>query len=128
MSERTPVLVDCDTGVDDAWPFCTCWHTTCVAGCVTTVFGNIRTTCAIKICAFWNSPGGPTSGGNWRRGPLVGEVTYLATHVHGADGLGDAGLPMEVRSQPSERDAAALIDDMTRQAMAASFASLLLAR
>ncbi len=118
MSERTPVLVDCDTGVDDAMAllYLLAHEDVSLVG-VTTVFGNnTARQCAINSLRVLELAGRtdiPVAIG--AEAPLVGEVTYLATHVHGADGLGDAGLPMEVRSQPSERDAAALIDDMTRR-------------
>ena len=118
MSKRTPVLVDCDTGVDDAMAllYLLAHEDVSLVG-VTTVFGNnTARQCAInslRVLELAGRPDIPVAVG--AEGPLVGEVTYLATHVHGADGLGDAGLPMEVQSQPSDMDAVALINEMTRR-------------
>ena len=61
---------------------------------VTTVFGNnTAAQCAVnslRVLELVGRTDVPVAIGAER--PLVGEVTYLATHVHGSDGLGDAGL------------------------------------
>jgi purine nucleosidase len=118
VNDRIPVLVDCDTGIDDAMAllFMLAQDRFEVVG-VTSVFGNnTAAQCAINSLRVLELVGRtdiPVAVG--AENPLVGEVTYLATHVHGSDGLGDAGLPAEVSAQPDSRDAVALIDDLSRE-------------
>ncbi len=115
---RTPVLVDCDTGIDDAMALLYLLaHPAVEVVGITTVFGNNRAhQCAINSLRVLELAGRtdiPVAVGTEQ--PLVGEVTYLATHVHGTDGLGDAGLPTTVTTQPVAQDAVALIDEMSRR-------------
>ncbi|HEY0248275.1 MAG TPA: nucleoside hydrolase [Gryllotalpicola sp.] len=118
MTGRTPVLVDCDTGVDDAMAllYLLGREDIDVVG-VTTVFGNnTAERCAhntLRVLELVGRPDIPVAIGAEK--PLVGEVTYLATHVHGADGLGDSGLPMEVSTPVSESSALELIDRLTAE-------------
>jgi purine nucleosidase len=118
VTDRIPVLVDCDTGIDDAMAllFMLAQDRFEVVG-VTSVFGNnTAAQCAINSLRVLELVGRtdiPVAVG--AENPLVGEVTYLATHVHGTDGLGDAGLPTEVAARPDSRDAVALIDDLSRE-------------
>src|SRR3954447_23441128 len=92
----TPVLVDCDPGVDDAIAllYLLASPEVEVVG-IASVFGNnTARTCALNAMRVLELAGRtdiPVAVG--ADAPLVGEVTYLATHVHGEDGLGDAGLP-----------------------------------
>jgi purine nucleosidase len=115
---KVPVLVDCDTGVDDAMAllYLLSHEEIDVVG-VTTVFGNnTARQCAINSLRVLELAGRtdvPVAVGSER--PLVGDVTYLATHVHGADGLGDTGLPVKISSNPSEKSAVELIDIITRR-------------
>jgi inosine-uridine nucleoside N-ribohydrolase len=115
---RTPVLVDCDTGIDDAMALLYLLaHDEVELVGVTTVFGNnTARQCAInslRVLELAGRPDVPVAAG--AESPLVGEATYLATHVHGTDGLGDAGLPTIVRTQPAAKTALELIDQMSRR-------------
>jgi len=117
-SRRTPVLVDCDTGIDDAMALLYLLaHEDVELVGITTVFGNNTAhQCAINSLRVLELAGRtdvPVAIGT--ENPLVGEVTYLATHVHGKDGLGDAGLPTEVKTQPVTKMAVELIDEMSRR-------------
>jgi purine nucleosidase len=118
VTDRTPVLVDCDTGIDDAMAllFMLAQDDYEVVG-ITSVFGNnTAAQCAINSLRVLELVGrGDIPVAVGAENPLVGEVTYLATHVHGSDGLGDAGLPTEVTAQPDARDAVQLIDDLSRE-------------
>ncbi|ARP71079.1 nucleoside hydrolase [Streptomyces pluripotens] len=99
-----PVIIDCDTGVDDALallfavrhPGLDLRAVTCVAG-NTDVDGVVRNTLTVLEQA--GAPDIPVGRGAER--PLL-EPARSARHVHGADGMGDLGLP------PPNRAAAAL--------------------
>ncbi len=97
MPPRIPVLVDCDTGVDDAIALLYLLSRPDfeVVG-ITSVFGNnTARTCALNTLRVLQLAGHgsiPVAVGSEK--PLVGEVEYLATHVHGSDGLGDTGIPV----------------------------------
>jgi purine nucleosidase len=115
---RVPVLVDCDTGVDDAMALLYLLaHPDIDLVGVTTVFGNnTAAQCAVNSLRVLELAGRsdiPVAIGAEK--PLRGEVTYLATHVHGSDGLGDAGLPVAVKTPPSRLTATELIDELTRR-------------
>jgi len=117
-ASRTPVLVDCDTGIDDAMALLYLLaHPDIELVGITTVFGNnTARQCAINSLRVLELAGRddiPVAIGT--ENPLVGEVTYLATHVHGKDGLGDAGLPTTIKRQPSTQTAVELIDAMSRR-------------
>lgn len=118
MSDRTPVLVDCDTGVDDAMALLYLFSRDDieVVG-ITTVFGNnTAAQCAhnsLRILELVGRTDVPVSVGAEK--PLVGELTYIATHIHGSDGLGDSGLPTEVSTPIDPRPAVELIDDLSKQ-------------
>ncbi|MCU1579104.1 MAG: hypothetical protein JWP19_1308 [Rhodoglobus sp.] len=118
MTQRTPVLVDCDTGIDDAMAllFLLASDGVEIVG-VTSVFGNnTAAQCAINSLRVLELAGRtdiPVAIGAEK--PLVGEVTYLATHVHGSDGLGDAGLPVDVAAQPSTKTAVEFIDELAER-------------
>ncbi len=117
-SVPTPVLVDCDTGVDDAMAllYLLAHPDVNVVG-ITTVFGNnTAAQCAtnsLRVLELVGRRDIPVACG--AEAPLVGEVTYLATHVHGSDGLGDAGLPVDVGTPLSPLSAVELIDDLSRR-------------
>ncbi|ARJ06913.1 nucleoside hydrolase [Cnuibacter physcomitrellae] len=116
MTQRTPVLVDCDTGVDDAMALLYLLRRDDIeiVG-ITTVFGNnTASRCAhntLRVLELVGRQDIPVAVGAEK--PLVGEVTYLATHVHGSDGLGDSGLPMEISTSPVEATAVELIDRLS---------------
>ncbi|HQZ35893.1 MAG TPA: nucleoside hydrolase [Ilumatobacteraceae bacterium] len=115
---RTTVLVDCDTGIDDAMALLyllACDHIEIVG--ITSVFGNnTAQRCAhntLRVLTLAGRTDIPVAVG--AEMPLVGEVTYLATHVHGTDGLGDAGLPDDVAVELCTSTAVELISAAARQ-------------
>jgi purine nucleosidase len=115
---KTPVLVDCDTGIDDAMALLYLLaHDDVELVGVTTVFGNnTARQCAInslRVLELVGRADVPVAVG--AEHPLVGEVTYLATHVHGSDGLGDAGLPLDVTARPVQETAVELIDRLSKE-------------
>ncbi|RPF34948.1 nucleoside hydrolase [Streptomyces sp. TLI_185] len=105
-----PVIIDCDTGVDDALallfavrhPGIDLRAVTCVAG-NTDVDGVVRNTLTVLEQA--GAPDIPVGRGAER--PLI-EPARSARHVHGSDGMGDLGLPAPART-PAEVDAVTLL-------------------
>ncbi|MFI2431405.1 nucleoside hydrolase [Streptomyces sp. NPDC018693] len=108
--QRTPVIMDCDTGVDDALallfavrhPALELRAVTCVAG-NTDVDGVVRNTLTVLEQA--GAPEIPVARGAER--PLL-EAPRVARHVHGEDGMADLGLPAPTR-RPAEVDAVTLL-------------------
>ncbi|MFI6437295.1 nucleoside hydrolase [Streptomyces sp. NPDC050759] len=94
-----PVIIDCDTGVDDALallfavrhPGIDLRAVTCVAG-NTDVDGVVRNTLTVLEQAGAGDI--PVARGAAR--PLI-EPVRVAHHVHGLDGMGDLGLPAPTR-------------------------------
>ncbi|MFG2465177.1 nucleoside hydrolase [Streptomyces canus] len=94
-----PVIIDCDTGVDDALallfavrhPGIDLRAVTCVAG-NTDVDGVVRNTLTVLEQAGARDI--PVARGAAR--PLI-EPVRTAQHVHGLDGMGDLGLPAPTR-------------------------------
>ncbi|MFE3033456.1 nucleoside hydrolase [Streptomyces canus] len=94
-----PVIIDCDTGVDDALallfavrhPGIDLRAVTCVAG-NTDVDGVVRNTLTVLEQAGAGDV--PVARGAAR--PLI-EPVRTAQHVHGLDGMGDLGLPEPTR-------------------------------
>ncbi|MFC8877375.1 nucleoside hydrolase [Streptomyces ardesiacus] len=105
-----PVIIDCDTGVDDALalllavrhPRLDLRAVTCVAG-NTDVAGVVRNT--LTVLELAGAPDVPVARGAER--PLI-EGVRTARHVHGADGMGDLGLPAPIRA-PADVDAVTLL-------------------
>ncbi|MBV7698240.1 nucleoside hydrolase [Streptomyces sp. TRM70350] len=105
-----PVIIDCDTGVDDALallfavrhPALDLRAVTCVAG-NTDVDGVVRNTLTVLEQAGAGDV--PVARGAAR--PLV-EAPRSARHVHGHDGMGDLGLPAPTRT-PVDVDAVTLL-------------------
>ncbi|GAA2445833.1 nucleoside hydrolase [Streptomyces glaucus] len=95
-----PVIIDCDTGIDDALallfavrhPGLDLRAITCVAG-NTDVDGVVRNTLTVLEQA--GAPDVPVARGAER--PLL-EPLRTARHVHGHDGMGDLGLPAPTRT------------------------------
>ncbi len=118
MTRPTPVLVDCDTGVDDAMAllYLLSRDDVEIVG-ITSVFGNnTAEQCArntLRVLELAGRSDIPVAIG--AENPLVGEVTYLATGVHGTDGLGDSGLTMEIATTPSAQSAVELIDRLSAE-------------
>ncbi|MFG2887489.1 nucleoside hydrolase [Streptomyces sp. NPDC048297] len=96
-----PVIIDCDTGVDDALallfavrhPGLDLRAVTCVAG-NTDVDGVVRNTLTVLEQAGAHDV--PVARGAER--PLI-EPARSARHVHGKDGMGDLGLPAPGRGR-----------------------------
>lgn len=114
----TPVLMDCDTGVDDAMALLYLLSRDDIeVVAVTTVFGNnTAAQCAhntLRVLDLAGRADIPVAVGAER--PLAGGVPYLATHVHGADGLGDSSLPDDVAARPVAATAVELIDRLSRE-------------
>jgi len=105
-----PVIIDCDTGVDDALallfavrhPGIDLRAVTCVAG-NTDVDGVVRNTLTVLEQAGAGDI--PVARGAAR--PLI-EPVRTAQHVHGLDGMGDLGLPAPTRV-PVDVDAVTLL-------------------
>ncbi|MEU3698680.1 nucleoside hydrolase [Streptomyces griseoviridis] len=105
-----PVIIDCDTGIDDALalllavrhPRLDLRAVTCVAG-NTDVDGVVRNT--LTVLEHAGAPGVPVARGAER--PLI-EAVRTARHVHGQDGMGDLGLPAPTRT-PVDLDAVSLL-------------------
>jgi pyrimidine-specific ribonucleoside hydrolase len=105
-----PVIIDCDTGVDDALallfavrhPALDLRAVTCAAG-NTDVDGVVRNTLTVLEQA--GAPPVPVARGAER--PLV-EPVRAPRHVHGEDGMGDLGLPAPART-PADVDAVTLL-------------------
>lgn len=106
-----PVIIDCDTGVDDALallfavrhPGLDLRAVTCVAG-NTDVDQVVRNTLTVLDQA--GAPDLPVARGAER--PLI-EPARPATHVHGRDGMGDLGLPASTTRKPVDVDAVTLL-------------------
>ncbi|MGP4084577.1 nucleoside hydrolase [Streptomyces sp. KR55] len=104
-----PVIIDCDTGVDDALallfavrhPGLDLRAITCVAG-NTDVDGVVRNTLTVLEQA--GAPGIPVARGAER--PLI--EAPRSARVHGHDGMGDLGLPAPTR-RPVDVDAVTLL-------------------
>ncbi|MET8561776.1 nucleoside hydrolase [Streptomyces flaveolus] len=107
--QPTPVIIDCDTGVDDALallfavrhPGLDLRAVTCVAG-NTDVDGVVRNTLTVLEQA--GAPDIPVARGAER--PLLEPAR--PSPVHGADGMGDLGLPAPTRT-PVGVDAVTLL-------------------
>ncbi len=92
---RSRVLVDTDTGIDDAMALV--WlatHPGVNLVAVGSTHGNCRAdqaaVNALRVLEACGRDGVPVAVGE--PGPVGGDATF-ATHVHGTDGLGDAGFP-----------------------------------
>ncbi|MFQ3559752.1 nucleoside hydrolase [Streptomyces gramineus] len=109
-AQPIPVIIDCDTGVDDALallfavrhPGIDLRAVTCVAG-NTDVDGVVRNTLTVLERAGAGDV--PVARGAER--PLI-EAARSARHVHGTDGMGDLGLPAPAR-RPADVDAVTLL-------------------
>ncbi|WP_116040383.1 nucleoside hydrolase [Amycolatopsis palatopharyngis] len=116
MTPKDPLLVDCDTGIDDALALLYLLGDPDVdLRAVTAVFGNTDAGTAaentLRVLELAGRPDIPVAVGarsNWRG------TVHLAPHVHGHDGLGGTGLPAPARS-PGTEPAAELIVRLARE-------------
>ncbi|WP_210478945.1 nucleoside hydrolase [Naasia sp. SYSU D00948] len=112
------VLVDCDTGIDDAVallyllavPDVEIVGITTVAGNTAARAGALNT---LRVLALAGRTGIPVAVGAER--PLLADPLPHSTHVHGADGMGDAGLGEADESLVDPRPALRLLDDLSRE-------------
>ncbi|MGH9105403.1 MAG: nucleoside hydrolase [Acidimicrobiales bacterium] len=92
VAKRRSLLVDCDTGVDDAVALLYLLADPSVEVCgITTVFGNVSAAAAARNSLCVLEVAGRAGGVPVAKGcevPLAGEVPVLGTHVHGGNGLG----------------------------------------
>lgn len=116
MAERPPLIVDCDTGIDDALALLYLMRDPDVdLRAVTTVFGNTDAVTAaentLRVLELLGRHDVPVSVGariNWRA------TLHPAPSVHGSDGLGDTGLAGP-RSRPVDEPAPELIARLARE-------------
>ncbi|MEU7054677.1 nucleoside hydrolase [Streptomyces sp. NPDC046197] len=105
-----PVIIDCDTGVDDALallfavrhPGLELRAVSCVAG---NTFVDQVVLNTLTVLEQAGAPAIPVARGAER--PLI-EPVRTAHHVHGRDGMGDLGLPAPRRT-PADVDAVTLL-------------------
>jgi purine nucleosidase len=116
MTPNDPLLVDCDTGIDDALALLyLLGDPEADLRAVTSVFGNTYADTAaentLRVLELAGRPDVPVAVGarhNWRGN------AHLAPHVHGSDGLGSIGLPAPAGS-PSTEPADELIVRLARE-------------
>ncbi len=105
------IVIDCDPGIDDAQAIVMAYQYPGVhIDAITTVAGNVgveqTSENALKTLGVLDADPIPVYVG--ARSALV-EMGNRASHVHGEDGLGDAGLPVSSRHLEDEPAALALI-------------------
>ena len=105
------IVIDCDPGIDDAQAIMMAYqHPGVHIEAITTVAGNVgvdhTSENALKILDALDADPVPVFVG--ARTALV-ETGNRASHIHGEDGLGDAGLPVSSRQLENEPAALALI-------------------
>lgn len=116
MASKKSLIVDCDTGIDDALALLYLLNEpeVDILG-VTAVFGNTRAEVAadntLRVLELAGRHDIPVAIG--AESTLVGRGPSLAPHVHGDDGLGNTGLPAPSRT-PSSEPAAQMIVRMAR--------------
>ncbi|MER7014091.1 nucleoside hydrolase [Saccharopolyspora sp. NPDC000359] len=116
MASEETLIVDCDTGIDDALALLYLLGDPGVRiGAVTTVFGNtdpetaaLNTLRVLELVGRSDIPVAIGASHGWRG------TRHLAPDVHGADGLGGTNLPAP-EAAPSTEPAAELIVRMARQ-------------
>lgn len=99
-SSPTPVILDCDPGIDDALAIALlAAHPAIELAAITTVAGNVplnvTTTNALRLREFYRADDVPVYAG--ADAPLRREPVF-AGYVHGEDGLGGAPVPAPTRA------------------------------
>jgi pyrimidine-specific ribonucleoside hydrolase len=119
LTKPVPLILDVDTGVDDACALLlAALHPDVELRAVTCVGGNasvddvVRNT--LKVLDIAGCPDVPVARGAAR--PLLQPVSH-ARHVHGDDGMADLGWPSSDR-RPDPRHAVELLRDLLSQAAA----------
>lgn len=102
----TRIIIDCDTGIDDAMAILYALRTPgVVVEGITTVFGNIDVAQAadntLRLLALAN-PGYEIPVAIGASKALVRELTGFSTHVHGENGIGGVELPPSSQRPVSE--------------------------
>ncbi len=116
MSAQHRIILDTDPGIDDAMALLFLRHRPDVRiEAITTVFGNggvaLTTRNAHLLARRFGIEAPIYPGADL---PMAMERRKLATHVHGADGLGDAGLSQDVQAPPEGESAAEAIVRLVR--------------
>ena len=112
MSEKIPLLIDTDPGVDDALALLMAFHSDAheVVG-LTIAAGNVglghTVRNALKLREVVGRPDIPVFPGC--EGPLVHVPREDAAHVHGRDGFGDVGYPDPAGQAEAEHAALAIL-------------------
>ena len=112
MSEKIPLLIDTDPGVDDALALLMAFHSDAheVVG-LTIAAGNVglehTVRNALKLREVAGRPDVPVFPGC--SGPLVHVPREDAAHVHGRDGFGDIGYPGPAGTAADEHAALAIL-------------------
>jgi len=112
-ANRTPIIVDCDPGVDDAITLLLAFGLNMPIAAITTVAGNVPLSLtysnARKICALANRTDIPVHAGCPR--PIIRPLA-TAEEVHGATGLQGADLPEPTTSQKTQHSVAVLTETL----------------
>jgi purine nucleosidase len=111
-AESLKVVLDCDTGVDDAmailYGLLAPEIEVVALGCV---WGNapveVCTANTLRLLELVGQPGIPVAMG--LGAPIMGPLTHVSTEVHGEDGQGNVGLPPPTLRPSGESAAAQLI-------------------
>ncbi len=109
---KTPILIDCDPGIDDSIAILAAAHAADLVG-ITTVNGNVgieHTTHNALAVVEATGLDIPVHRGAER--PLIADIMD-ASHSHGSTGLGSVVIP-EVHRKVASRDAVSYILDMAR--------------
>lgn len=109
----SPLIIDCDPGVDDAIALLLAFSTSLPVLGITTVAGNVPLTLtannALKICALANRPDIPVFAGCPR--PLLRPLVN-AEDVHGATGLQGADFPEPTATLQSQHSVDFIIEQL----------------
>ncbi|KAF1686471.1 nucleoside hydrolase [Pseudoxanthomonas broegbernensis] len=112
MSEKIPLLIDTDPGVDDALALLMAFHSPahevvglCIAAGNVGLPHTVRN--ALKLREVAGRPDVPVFPGC--EGPLVHAPREDAAHVHGRDGFGDVGYPDPGGTAAAEHAALAIL-------------------
>lgn len=112
MTEPSRMILDVDTGIDDAMAiFYAVRHPAITLEAVTTTYGNIDTPTAtsnsLKLLELFGASQVPVSRGVERS--LIKPFHGGAKHVHGGNGIGDVDLPEAAASTTGEHASDTLI-------------------